>query len=602
MNKETVFCQFNDLARADSAERVTALLQTLDAKERNQLEEQIVYWLPHESLAGLNEIGAYVLSLSDKKLDKYVRAKLKSGPGLSLGLVRFLIKHAPSRVEVLYRNWLGKGASKSNHCPLEPELLKSGFLDALPALEKLACATSDVGMALALTRALYEYDAERYHDLAVQTACDAMEDPWHMRSACEWMVDVMGVAALPSIVACLRVADGPFAWQIARHAVAGLGNDAEVVMTAALESDNNFIATGVAEGISKATVAVDHPLADRVFKRLIDTASDELLPTVIEMMGRWDRAKLADYASRLKDHFIPEIRTAYASAISGGGDSTRLRKRPITPAEFQSQLLSPTLSPYRSKIEAAAKRCLCFFSQKASQPVPTSKSKLGGVPEVPAGFAWPISRSGCAYSFVARLSEEDLKLIEPSFEGSLLFFADVEKCEPAGVIVHVQPDGELHRAAIPGTLYRDLVECELHTIESISLPDPLDECDAWRFPTDMLTDHAAMNAYRLLGEQCTGSEAQRPLANAFGYPHYCQGNPKFSAEQRLTPVSVVNGSLVTPPEFYQNTSRWVNLFSSWTNDEAGLAFYDTGTISFLIAEEYLAVRDFSRIEVNIDFM
>lgn len=602
MNKETVFSQFNDLARPDSAERVAALLQTLDDNERDQLEEQLVYWLPHESLAGLNELGAYVLSLPNKKLDKYVQAKLKSGPGLSLGLVRFLIKHATSRVEALYRNWLGKGASKSNHCPLEPALLKEGFLDALPVLEKLARSTSDVGMALAFAQALYKHDADRYHDLALQTASDAMEDSWHVRTACEWMVDVMGVEALPSVVACIRVLNGSFAWQIARHAVATLGNAAEAVMTAALESDDNFIAAGVAEGISIANVPVDHPLGDRVFERLIATASDELLPAVIGMMGRWDRGKLADYASRLSNHFIPEIRTAYVSAINGGADSTRLRKRPITPTEFQNQLLKPTLLPYRSQIEALAKRCLCLFSEKASHSVPTSKSKLGGVPEVPAGFAWPINRSGFAYSFVARLTEDDLKFIQPSFEGSLLFFADVENCESAGAVVYVHPDVELHRAAIPGNLYRDLVECVLHTIESISLPDPSDECEAWRFPKDMLTDHAAMNAYRLLREQCTGSEAQLPLANAFGHPHYCQVNPKFSAEQSFTPVSVVNGSLVTPPEFYQNTSRWVNLFSSWTNDEAGLAFHDTGTISFLITEEDLEKRHFSRIEVNIDFM
>ena len=489
-----------------------------------------------------------------------------------------------------------------NHCPLEPELLRNGFLDAVPALEELARSTSDVGTALALTRSLYDFDPVRYRDLAVQTACDAMEDSWHVRTACEWMVDVMGVEALPSVVACIRVLNGSFAWQIARHAVAALGNAAEAVMTAALESNDNFMAAGVAEGISIANVPVDHPLADKVFERLIDTASDDLLPAVIGMMGRWDRVKLAGYASRLSNHYIPEVRTAYSSTINGGADSTRLRKKPITPTEFQNQLLKPTLAPYRAQIESSAKRCLCFFSEKTSRPVPTSKSKLGGVPEVPAGFAWPINRSGFAYSFVARLAEEDLKLIEPSFEGSLLFFADVENCEPAGAVVHVLPNVELHRAAILGTLYRDLVECELHTIESISLPDPSDDCEARRFPRAMLMDHAAMNAYRVLREQCTGSEAQLPLANAFGQPHYCQGNPKFSAEQSFTPVSVVNRSLVTPPEFYRKTSRWVNLFSSWTNDEAGLAFHDTGTISFLITEEDLETRDFSRIEVNIDFI
>jgi len=99
-----------------------------------------------------------------------------------------------------------------------------------------------------------------------------------------------------------------------------------------------------------------------------------------------------------------------------------------------------------------------------------------------------------------------------------------------------------------------------------------------------------------------GMDEQYPMATSFGHPHFCQGNPKFSAEQRFTQLGSITCMEEVRPEFYRNTKRWFSLFSSWTNDKARLTFYDTGTICFLITENEYRLRDFSKVEVNIDFL
>lgn len=601
MEKGSIFHQFKNLARTDSVQRVSDLLDSLPAKERRQAVEDIACWLPHESLAGLNELGAYLLSLPDSAIDKLVCGKISSGPGLSCNLVAFLIKHDPGRVERLYRKWLGRGKPDAS-CHLETELVAHGFSDAIPALEKKARKTKKVGVALALAKNLHRLDPTKYKDFAIEIACEAMGDSWHVRDACEWMIDVLGVSGLPSVLATLEHLDNSFAMSIAQHAVKVLGVEAGPVIELAMKSPDNLIAFGVAQGAVTARLPSDHLLLNQVFARLVDTGSDDAMPAIIALMVRWCPDKLRSLGKRFATHPVDGIRSSFELAMRCRASDSPTEAQPWSISEIDESLDAPELIPYRTVLAHVAKPCLCIKTSQANSVISSDKSKLGGIPEVSATFAWPLDQSGFAFTFVARLAEGDIQKLIPGFEGSLLLFADLRQSNPDGAVVHVPSSAELRPAEIPGTLYHDLKECSMEVIMTRSLPDPADEFESWRFPAEMLRDHQAMRKYREIRESCGGMDNQLPLAVAFAHPHFCQGNPKFVAEQIFTRINVVDGRVQTPPEFQRNTQRWIALFSSWTDDKARLSFHDTGTISFLIAEEDLRANDFSRVSVNIDCM
>jgi hypothetical protein len=338
---------------------------------------------------------------------------------------------------------------------------------------------------------------------------------------------------------------------------------------------------------------------------LLATASDDAMPIVLASLARWDRDQLIKL--NLDGHPNQLVQESCKAALQLATTAHEDGWQPlITATEFETQIRKPPLAAWAAELHQLAKPCLRLHTIPASGRVAPACSKFGGVPDVAHDFEWPRSGDGQPFSFVARLAQDDLRLIDPGFEGSLLFFAAVEQCGCEGAVIHVH-QANIKEAKLPGDLYHDLIECDLQVLGSVSLPNPSDEFDRWRFDSTLLSDAEAMDAYRVLLEASYGSDDQLPLPVAFGEPHYCQSNPKFSTEQRFTrlrldPEGPNDYAALLTTELLKNSARWITLLSSWTNERAGLRFHDTGTLSFLITEEDFNARDFSKVEVIIDFM
>lgn len=603
MNQHIIFSQFRGLARTDSPERVRSFLTTLGAKECEEAVRLIHYLIPKASLVGINELGAYILALPDVELTEAVTKEAHNGFGCCL--VNFVAKHDHERVGRLCADWHSTHAEIQAYCCVEAALCELGFNSAVPALVRRLETETDAGRALSWAKALMRVNPSTYREIAMETAFDAMEDPWHIRSAFEWLIEVIGTPALAPVIAALEHIDTDRGLVIAKHAVALLGVEAEPMFELALRRKTNDVALGVVMGVVESKLPIPRHLTQQVFDRLLATASDEALPMALASLARWDRDQLIKL--KLDDHPNQLVQGSYKAALqlatTAYGEGWH---PPITATEFETQIRQPPLAAWEAELHQLAKPCLRIHTIPASGPVAAASSKFGGVPDVAHDFEWPRSRDGQPFSFVARLAQDDLRLIDPGFEGSLLFFAAVEQCGCEGAVIRVhQPN--IKEAKLPGDLYHDLIECDLQVFGSVSLPNPADEFDRWRFDPALLSDVEAMEAYRVLLEASYGSDDQLPLPVAFGEPHYCQGNPKFSAEQRFTRLRHDSErpndyAASLSAEFLENSARWISLLSSWTNERAGLRFHDTGTLSFLITEQDFRARDFSKVIVMIDYM
>jgi len=451
MDKTIILRRFCDLAKIDSSQRVAEWLASLGPDEIQQAKEQITYYLPRESLAGLNEIGAYVLSLPDDEISHLVLAKLADGPGLSCNLVSFLIKYDPNRVERLYRNWVGQGLDTKGYCHIESDLVAHGYLDALPALEVKASKVSNGSVAIALAKQLYHRDPHKYQKLAIKVATKAMKDSWHAPSGCEWLIDLQGEAALPAVIARLRKPVDCSVKSVARHAVTALGFKAEPLMEFALKEDDNSLVLGAAEGIVQAQLPTVHPIANKVFLHLIENLPDAWLMNIMEQLGRWNPSLLMSHSKRFLSSPDSNIRSFFQNAVKGLPTESSTVAPPDSNAEFQQRLIDTIPLDYQAFVKAEATPCLCLQTIKATAPIPCTQSKMGGLPDVPDDFVWPLDESGLAFTFVARLAESDIQRIDPTFEGSLLFFADIDDCRSSGAVIHLphQLNSSQHRCQEP---------------------------------------------------------------------------------------------------------------------------------------------------------
>lgn len=152
------------------------------------------------------------------------------------------------------------------------------------------------------------------------------------------------------------------------------------------------------------------------------------------------------------------------------------------------------LEPFRRHIEATLAPSLCLSSTAA--PGGLSASRLGGVPLVPWGMAWPHSPNG-PMTFIGQLNLGQLAAQLPMDaglprRGTLGLFYDVEE-QPWGFdpadsqywrVVYV-PDPSQAVALVPPAPVRDaLAPCALSAAPAVSVPGPVDACRA-RFPSGL---------------------------------------------------------------------------------------------------------------------
>ncbi len=231
------------------------------------------------------------------------------------------------------------------------------------------------------------------------------------------------------------------------------------------------------------------------------------------------------------------------------------------------------------------------------------ESRIGGVPDLPAGMVWPHNTDG-ALSFIAQINLGDV----PRFEGNplpssgmLYFFIGLD--EPASDVDHLvllhTGDGTLEPAVKPGA--DEFAGENHHDLEPHRLSLEL-FADVPRWATgdyDALTEHMnedEQNDFGDLGSRNTGEVGQL-LGHVSSIGHDTREDAFVVRE-------------VNPAWLYDYRERakldmtraahWTNLLRVDSTREVGLSIWDAGFFNVLVKDSDLGRLDFTKLYVAIE--
>jgi uncharacterized protein YwqG len=288
------------------------------------------------------------------------------------------------------------------------------------------------------------------------------------------------------------------------------------------------------------------------------------------------------------------------------------------------------LAPFAERLTELLESTI-MMTPDCSEPSapPFGGSRLGGLPDVPAGFAWPV-RDGRPLTFLAQIRMDEVaphdmgRRLPPT--GSLLFFYDADK-QPWGGdpgdqlghrVIHVTAEASaLRPAERPRALSTAALfpRCTLGFRRRFTLPD-LDEvpglAETLDAPTPILKEHAVVRnraellgerreAYWLLREQlASGSRNPEPnpeFHTLLGSPMPIQGS--VAEECGLAPdrkgrttagpwrlLLQLDSHVIAEPRESASTAR-LGPKREWS-------WGDAGRLYFMIAERDLKAAEFGR--------
>lgn len=231
-------------------------------------------------------------------------------------------------------------------------------------------------------------------------------------------------------------------------------------------------------------------------------------------------------------------------------------------------------------------------------------SKIGGLPNLPAGVEWP-SNNGMAMAFLCQISMAELPpdapLRQALPEGYLYFFYDSEQgtwgYDPADlgswkVVYSPVPPPHAVRDA-PGSFDADEIYCEkpiaFKPILSLPSEERLEAIPGIE-PSEAL--------YEELDELRQSIYAGQPHHQIGGYPDVIQGDI-----MELKCELVSNGLFCGDASGYSDpraaalaagAAEWQLLLQLDTDDETGFMWGDCGLLYFWIRQSDLAKRDFDK--------
>jgi uncharacterized protein YwqG len=257
-----------------------------------------------------------------------------------------------------------------------------------------------------------------------------------------------------------------------------------------------------------------------------------------------------------------------------------------------------------TQIIQAARTCVLLTPELVEpDALASGASRIGGLPDMPMGAAWPEWRDG-PLAFIAQLKLEDLAGFPACAElpatGHLLFFYHAEQAtwgfDPADRgswhVIYVQSES-LQRATSPAALAKHAIfrPCSVSYGEEITLPPPESAAfEALGFSEN--EREAYFDVYDGLLAEGYGSSTW-----VLGYPDQIQGDMQ-------TECALVSGGLYTGDEsgwtdprakqLEKDASSWRLLFQVGSEDAAGMMWGDAGCLYFWMHERDLAARAFDR--------
>jgi uncharacterized protein YwqG len=243
------------------------------------------------------------------------------------------------------------------------------------------------------------------------------------------------------------------------------------------------------------------------------------------------------------------------------------------------------------------------------------KSRLGGLPDVPPGFAWPVASTGEPLTFVAQIDLAEVRAADlPGSEalpdrGMLSFFhgyepgPDAEHCGNAGRVFFF--DSPLSAASAPQNpsftrLARIPVSWSLQTEELPPVESP--------FYAVLLADAGVLEgdpqtrAYEVFssivesyGQRGVRDDDERPVHRLLGYADPLQADVYLCTEGNASRVPTASWTTL---EHHRAAARWRLLLQVDSDPAREVLFGDGGVLAFMIRDDDLAARRFDRVWVE----
>jgi Domain of unknown function (DUF1963) len=241
------------------------------------------------------------------------------------------------------------------------------------------------------------------------------------------------------------------------------------------------------------------------------------------------------------------------------------------------------LSSFREELERMSQPCLDFLTERADTPVPSCESKIGGMPDLPAGMVWPVTRgnSQVPLLFLGRVAAKDVTRIYPEIRSHLLFFAEWVYGHD-GVVLEIPEDAEVFPTECPPRPEEAdplLIECRVVVKESVSLPETYRGPERDLYSRELLhfgetpdpfwgegVRHPILEKLEYRSSIVSLEEPNRGMFRFGGYPLHVQAHPIDNANLNASTAGIAD---------------WCSLMSFGNDEACGLSYGDTGFCGFM---------------------
>jgi len=239
----------------------------------------------------------------------------------------------------------------------------------------------------------------------------------------------------------------------------------------------------------------------------------------------------------------------------------------------------------------------------SGEAVPDSTgTRFGGVPLLAGDAPWPRSAAGRPLSFLGQLNSTDVNtrlgatLLPP--DTLLSFFYDLHEepwgfdpADASGSRVLVTPQAAAHPRAAPAEAASFPAHATVAT-PARTLPD------RWDSPPGRPLAAALHEGVEAFYDAAEEQDEDVPRHRVFGWPELVQGPMQLECQL------VTNGIYCGDPDGYRDprvadlragARDWLLLWQIDTDEDAGWAWGDAGTLYYWIHRDDLATGDFDRV-------
>ncbi len=572
-------------------EVIDRLVALLPENRRFRFRRELCFWASKEAPDGAPDgIGLYLLRQSIDDWVAWFRSGGKDRVGLMAHAAGFLARHQDLVAGGEWERLVGLVDPSERGDVVAASLYRNGVKPAHPAvLAGLERCEREFSRFLVL-QDLCEVDFGHHAEMTRKAALASLDGSAYSNNhqvPARWLATHFPEEATEVLSGKIRGAAGEdSAWSnwgtAAAEALEVLGSRGEPILRACEETKFCDTVYGGAAGAVRGGTQPPHPRIEAILRRLLRVGDPRWTGLALAEMVKWNPEGFRTEIEALERSADPELRSLARLARAD------IATRGIDDAVERRDRVLEMLSEGRPGIEAAVRDhlqpCLHLRSAEAALSA-VSGSHFGGRPSI---SRWPTDSRGKELPFLARLVEDDLQKIVPDFRGDLLFFADWENAEGA---VRCLPAGEVLGTSSDGGTYpfRSLV-----VEDGFVFPEGDDSWERWRLDRlrEVLEEPASLIAMLAGAFEGRRFGERGPVHRAFGYPRFVQHSPKAMAAGSFDPRE-------TAPSLEED---WVSLLSVETAEGAGIGFYDTGTMTFLVPASDWREQNFERVYLNVDYL